>query len=352
MKTDNLLNNENIPKHKLTFKPENEFYIKLRPDFCSIAWTALKKNTFLGTSVKENNIYLTPGDYVSLYSSYLLYVLLILITIILLVRGIILDSTYYVGDWKMIVLRMILITFAHKLISPEFLDGYYKVIYTISHPNKFVHKEFAVLIGICEMVITTISIISILLWICMANQYIQPVSGFAALSVITCFNDWIGSVILMKTIKDNKKISKENRIKVMRDLRDYTKGLINTMNIEEIYMSFDDNSNINDENDNIDIEKGNMISQDLGIEVENEKMEEYYIKNINQRMGLFDKLSLLDMSNERIKISNRKYFGNHIFNIVYMIRWDFIIALSVIPVSLYMPEIQGFVLKYFHFNEQ
>ena len=352
--------------------------INLNNDYYTLTWFALKNKTNIDSKyIKNQEIFFTPKDLFVLYIKFVFFVASLLITFLLLIRASILDNKFYKGNFLIILLRVFLIYFAITLIGTELKNGYYKLIYTLKYKNKkFIYYEFAAFVCICQIITVIVSIFSIMLWVCTANSYIQPVSGFAALSVITNLDNWIGDVVLSKSIKDinlyndnicvsedskdfeldnySDKISIYNYNKcnnnVLNTNNNYykeigevsNKDLINTNNIltkNESYL--DNNLNVCFNN----IPNLNKLNEDIKEEkFTNYVNDKYYINNnslydisdLNNRLSLEQKINILISKNISIEIEdcNKNSFFNRI---IFKPKWDIIIPLLIIPLSYILP---------------
>jgi len=306
-----------------------ELKVNLRTDYYTLTWAALRNDQFIGTSIKDKNIFLTPANFLSLYSFFIIFISSMILTIFLLLRNMILNDEYFIGNIPMILLRMILAGFAHKLLSAEFMEGYYKFKYTLNNPHEFAHVGFALMVGISQMIVITISIISIMLWICMADDYIMPVSGFAAFSVLACFDDWIGDTILKEKIKGVKYLSKEEKEDVINKIHEMS------------YMNFNNIAlNLHLENKTATASLQQKINDD-----NNESHYDY--DDLNNRMTLFQKLASINTDELILYISDEDFYDKWYLRVIFnYIDWSIVAALLMIPTSLLMPIIHDFLVYY------
>lgn len=316
---NNLINKENSYFNEYI----RELKVTLRTDYYTLTWAALRNDQFIGTSIKGKNIFLTPANFLSLYSYFIIFIFSMIVTIFLLLRNMILNDEYFIGGTPMILLRMILAGFAHKLLSAEFMEGYYKFKYTLNNQNEFAHVGFALMVGISQMVVITISIISIMLWICMADNYIMPISGFAAFSVLACFDDWIGDTILKEKIKGVKYLRKEEKDEIINKIHE-----LSYMNYNNIAMNI-----------HIDNKTASLQPQS-----ENDK---YDTDDLNNRMNLFQKLASINTDELVLYISDEDFYDNWFLRVLFnYIDWSIVASLLMIPTSLFMPIIHDFLVYY------
>lgn len=319
--------NINDRSHQSNIKNNQNFSLSLRSDYYTLTWTALRNDQFIGTKIRNMHIFLTPADFLTLYTYFIIFVLVLILTIVLLLRGIMIDSVFKVGGVFMIILRMILISFAFRLISPEFMEGFYKLKYTLKNKNEFAHVGFAAMIGICQMIVTTISLFSILFWMCMADQFIQPVSGFAALSVLTCFDDWVADAILINRLKGISNLSTEEK-------EDFIMNIQTGNNSNTIYNNIASKMMVND---SINRKTSNLDEND-----------EYDTTDINNRLSLVQKLSCIDITSLTLNIDKQEIYEDSalLYFIFNKIDWSILIIILVIPCSLYLPSLHKYLLYY------
>ncbi len=318
--------NSNLLNKQTSFNEYiRELKVNLRTDYYTLTWAALRNDQFIGTSIKGKNIFLTPANFLSLYSYFIIFISSMILTIFLLLRNMILNDEYFIGDIPMILLRMILAGFAHKLLSAEYMEGYYKFKYTLNNPQEFAHVGFALMIGIAQMIVITISIISIMLWICMADNYIMPISGFAAFSVLACFDDWIGDTILKERIKGVKYLKKEEKDEVINKIHE-----MSYMNFNNIAM------NLHLENKT----SGTSLTP-------KSKDDEFDNDDLNNRMTLFQKLASINTDELILYISDEDFYDKWYLRVIFnYIDWSLVAALLMIPTSLFMPIIHDFLVYY------
>lgn len=290
---------------------DSEKKVTMNPDFYSLVWISTKLNQFKGVTVHGVPIYLNHSDFFNIYMSFTLFVVSLVVTIFLLIREVLLSYEYKEGTYFMIVLRMILINFGQMLVGVEFKQGHLKLAYTLNHRKKFAYPLFAYFVASCQMIVSIISILSIFLWICMADQYIQPVSGFAAFTVLTSLDDWIGESI-MKNKVDNAtgpEEDNEEEEEVNYCVCHYKKG------------------------DNLEDDKFNL-------------------KNLNNRLSLFQKMALINPeAGIEIRVNDEQFTGittreEYFQKIVSWDYWSYVLPILVIPASILMPKVHQFLIPY------
>lgn len=80
----------------------------------------MKVSLFKDKELRGQKIYLLPADYFYLYLRFIIFMLMLAITIILVVRNVVIDDDYKEGSFAVIGCRIILMIFAMKSLTPEF----------------------------------------------------------------------------------------------------------------------------------------------------------------------------------------------------------------------------------------
>lgn len=294
-----------------TTEYDSEKKMTMNPDFYSLVWISTKLNQFNGVTVHGVPIYLNHSDFFHIYMTFTLFVVSLILTIFLLIREVLLNYEYKEGTYFMILLRMILIFFGQLLVGVEFKQGHLKLAYTLNHRKKFAYPLFAYFVAICQMIVSIISIISIFLWICMADQYIQPVSGFAAFTVLTSLDDWLG-----ESIMKNKVAEATDPI-------------------------------IDEEQEEVD--KYCACHYQKVAHLEDDK---FYLHNLNNRLTLFQKMALINPDAGFEVIVNDEQFKSvtvleeYFEKLVSWYYWSYVLPVLVIPASILMPKVHQFLIQY------
>lgn len=295
-----------------TTEYDSEKKITMFTDFYSLVWMSTKLNQFNGIEVHGVPIFLNHSDFFNIYMAFTLFVISLVLTMFLLIREVLLNYEYKEGTYFMIVLRMILINFGQRLIGVEFKQGYLKLAYTLNHKKMFAYPLFAYFIAASQMIAAIISILSIFLWICMADQYIQPVSGFAAFAVLTCLDDWIGEAIMK-----SKVVGAVNKKKMGLDQDDEEfPCTCHCKNLKHV------------------------------------TSEVYDLENLNDKLSLFQKMALMDTAEGfDVIVNDEKYKGINLYEeyfakIVKWKKWNYVLPILVIPASILMPKVHEFLMRY------
>lgn len=180
--------------------------IVLEEDFYALTWVALRENTWKGKKLMGNDIFLVSTDYFWIHLNFLLFIFLLLITIILIILEVIEERKYIASNLTIVVLRITLISFAQKALSPEFFQGLFLLRFSIRYPSFFSYSNFAIFIGFCQFFVACIVFCSIILFVCMEDEALTLVVEFAGLTVIANLDNWIGEVIMHSKCYNDEKI--------------------------------------------------------------------------------------------------------------------------------------------------
>lgn len=280
--------------------------LSLPPDYYAITWASLRKTQFIGATMHGVDVFLTASNLFWVYINFITFTILLLITILILVKEALIDDIFTKADWIMVCLRVILIAFAQRKLLPEFSYGYYKMLYSLKNKREFNHPEFAVFVGFCQMLVTICTLIAVLFFVCMADEYIDPVTNFGGVCVLSELDDWIGDVIMSNRLKGCETLEMAER--------------------EEIYQGKDDEKN---------------PAKEITIDKENEK---YDLTDLNSRIPLVNKLALITEDDLEIVIDDSLVLDAHWFivlceKVIKVIPWEYLIPLATIPISYYLPKV-------------
>lgn len=209
-KIDNLKEGEKLDP--LKFKK-----ITLGEDYYSLTWACLKTNLFSKKEYLKGKIFLLPSDYFSLYFDFIIFMLMLSLTIILVVRNVVIDDVYVEGTVAIIVCRIILMVFAMKKLTPEFRTGYAKYIYSFIKRKEFTYPGFAQFVGICQVVCAGIALIGVLFFVCTADQFGELLTNFSGLCILSELDDWLGSCIVLNKIDFEKQDLSEIELEDVND---------------------------------------------------------------------------------------------------------------------------------------
>ena len=312
----------------------------LNTDYYSITWTALRKMQFIGISFNFEDIYLLPSDYFWIYINFISFFTLLLLTIFLLVKEALINDKYKNSGWLMYILRITLVVLAQRKLLPEFNQGYCKLLYTLQKKREFTHPGFAIFVSICQMFVVSANLISIIFFICMADEYIQPITNFSGLCVLSELDDWIGDLIMSYQLNGF-------------DLPE-TQDKINQ------YIKYEKTFEKNPHEHQNELHEVNHLEEGLDDEEHHKKEERnkkeikktYNMYMINERMSLTAKLATIRESDLEIEIDDKIQLNAH-WTIVYIekliknIPWNIVIPLLTIPISYSLPSISHWLRIHF-----
>lgn len=291
------------PKDPLLFKK-----ISLGSDYYSLTWACLKVSLFKDKELRGQKIYLLPADYFYLYLRFIIFMLMLALTIILVVRNVVIDDVYKEGSFAVIGCRIILMIFAMKSLTPEFKTGYSKYLYSVRHRSEFTYPGFAQFVGLCQIVCAGIALVGVLFFVCTADEFGELLTNFSGLCILSELDDWLGDMILTSKLQDEA--------------------------LEEI-----------DEDDD-DLTKKNKLARNANIR------NECNTRDLNERMNIMQKMAMIEDEDLEIFIKDDISANCHWIIVWFdkinkIIPWDFLIPLSAIPISYGMPYIrEHIILRY------
>lgn len=283
--------------------PLDSYKISLNTDFYTLAWCCIKKKAFCSIKVDETGnqilddsntikgerIYLLPEDYFMLYFHFLVFISTIIISFTCILKEQAFNDEYVEGSLFIIICRIILTFFVYLLLGKEFKQGWGKLEYTINNRDQFTYIKFAIFIAIFQVISASIAFICIVISVCLNGTITDLLFNFSALAVLTELDDWLGSAILAKKIKKDTEDSKS----------------------------------------------GNKIKN------------ERYVENLNERMGILDKMAIIDDSNYEIIVNGDLSKSHSIFRYIDIITshipFQILIPFLTIPLSIYLPQYSKFV---------
>lgn len=275
--------------------------VSLGTDFYSLTWHSLKKSAFVGKKVRGVDICLLPQDYFWLYINFILFIGLLLISVFLILQEALIDDVYVEGDWMMDVLRILLVIFTQIHLGAEIELAYAKFLYPITNHHEFYHPSMAIFIGFSHCLVCVVIMIGLIVFVCMADEFADPVINFAGICVLSELDDWLGDTIV-------------NVFKLDSD--------------DDIVKELEEEK---DEEKKTDLEKKLKKSR-----------RKYTLKHLNERMNLFNKMALLADDDSLVKFDEGIYERAPFYivwfeKLVSVIPWWLILPLSTIPISHYLP---------------
>lgn len=284
--------------------------ISIGCDYYSLTWACLKYKLFEDKYIRGEKIFLLPADYFHLYFEFVVFILMLAITIVLVIRNVVIDDTYREGGIAIIGCRIILMIFAMQSIGPEFSTGYAKYLYTVHHKQEFTYPSFAKFVGLCQVVNAGIAITGVLFFVCTADDFGSLLTCFSGLCVLTELDDWLGDMILFcHKVKD------------------------------------DDYPQDNSDDDEETIKKNQKTRENTM-----RQREQFNLKDLNERLSVLEKMAMIEEGDlviyvsETINEENQPWFITLFDKINSTIPWDIILPLMTIPLSYLMPYIQRHIM--------
>lgn len=285
--------------------------LTLNTDYYSITWVALKKTQFVGAKIYGVDIYLLPKDYFWINLNFIMFFLMVVLTLALLVANSVINDHFIQSTYLVAVLRIILVGFAQKKLVPEFESGYAKMLYSLRNHSEFTYSGFATFVAFCQMLISSICLIGIIFFVCIADGYVELITNFSGLCVLSELDDWIGDQISICKIKGCETLSVSDRIELF-----YSPNFSNPDHKHS----------------------------------KTPKNEQFKLKHINERMSVFNKLALISFEDLEIEYEESMNIKAH-WSIVYlekmikMVPWGYVIPFMTVPLGLYLPDINEFFQK-------
>lgn len=183
--------------------------IVLEQDFYALTWISLKWDIWQDKKIKNKQIFLGPADFFWIHMNFIIFLCSITITVWLILIEVLENKEYISSNITIVILRVTLVCFAQKSISPEFLQGLFLLRYSARNTNEFTHYQFAVFVGACQLIVASIVFIGIMLFVCTAEEALELVVEFAGLSIIAKLDNWIGDSIMLSKPKLEENDSKE-----------------------------------------------------------------------------------------------------------------------------------------------
>lgn len=208
-------------------------------DYYSLIWVSLKKEIWDDKFFYDNQIFLTKSNIFQLILEFLIFLFLVLITIGILMKETFTELKFTYANLRIEILRILLVYFAQKLLSPELNKGTHKLKYVTRYKEEFSYPNFAIFVCFCQIFMSIVSYICIVMFMCLSNKALPLVMHFAEVAIIIELDDWIGEMICKEYPDEgqkpldvidediNNKMSLHSKIAMVReDLR-----IINDLNI-------------------------------------------------------------------------------------------------------------------------
>lgn len=274
-----------IELEKGTRDPLKMKNIVLEEDFYALTWISLKWEIWNEKKIRGQNIFLSPADFFWIHMNFIIFLCLLILTVVLILMEILEERGYSSSNLPIIVLRLTLVCFAQRSLSPEFYQGLFLLRYSTRYPEKFSHYEFAVFVGACQLIVACTCFTGIMLFVCTAEEALDLVVEFAGISIIAKLDNWIGECIMLA------KLSSEES------------------EIEE---------------------------------------DEYNLKNLNIRMSLSQKMALIEdedliLVDDQNEIKRAPWILQTIDKIIHALPWSYILPFFTLAFNYLMPLIRPMI---------
>jgi len=123
--------------------PLNIFQDEIAEDYYSLTWCALKKDIWKEKYIYNEDIFLTSSNYFWLIFDFVIFAILISFTICVMLYQTFTLGKFKLANWRIEFLRILIVGFAQKLLSPEFHKGLTKLRYVVRNPGEFYYPLFA-----------------------------------------------------------------------------------------------------------------------------------------------------------------------------------------------------------------
>lgn len=286
--------------------------INLGTDFYSLTWHSLKKGVFDGKTIRGVKISLLPQDYFWIYINFIGFIGMLVLSVVLILQEALIDDVYVEGSWALDILRILLVIFTQFHLGAEIELAYAKFLYPIINSHEFYHPSMAIFIGFAHCLACVIIMIGLIVFICMADEFADPVINFAGICVLSELDDWLGEMITTTFKLESDKLP--------------------------------DPDSIEDEEKKEETEKDN-----------NKKRSKFQLKDLNERIHLFNKMALIADDDNQIQMDEILY-SKAPFYIVWFeklfafIPWRIILPLSTIPISHFLPQATTYLRKRLGYN--
>lgn len=243
-------------KQKIKRDPIKVQHVVLNEDFYALTWNACRKNAWdpkkvpnlriLQESREPIEIKLTESDDRNLIFGFLLFIVVVLLTVGVLLYESFLNDAYTDATWPIVILRITLVSFAQQKLKPEVFQGISLLRYTFKHESNFIHPTFAKFVATCQTMIASLTFVAIFFFCCMADEALDLIMNFAGLAVISELDDWVGEQIMAE------KLYLEYNDEKFKDAKILTTNLNDRMGLfTKICLVSEDLEIVDDQNDAI-----------------------------------------------------------------------------------------------------
>lgn len=199
--TTGLISNKDKTKpRKIKKDPTKIQHVELSEDFYALTWMACRKKSWENVEVAGVKITLTDKNDTNLFLGFFLFIGVVCATVGVLLYESFATDAYKDANWPIVILRITLVCFAQQKLKPEIYQGMTLLRYSLQKPNSFIHPSFAKFIGFCQASIAILTFCAIFLFCCMADQALDLIMNFAGLAVISELDDWVGEQIMAEKL--------------------------------------------------------------------------------------------------------------------------------------------------------
>ena len=164
-------------------------------DYYALVWCSLKGEIWNEKCFYGVDITLTPSNIRQMFLEFIVFIALLLSTVMILIIETISELKFTQANYRIEILRILLIFFAQKLLSPEFSKGSQKFKYAINFPEEFTYPNFAIFVSFCQMGMACINYLCLVMFMCLSDTALPLVMHFAEVAVLIELDDWIGEMI-------------------------------------------------------------------------------------------------------------------------------------------------------------
>jgi hypothetical protein len=271
-------------------------------DFYALTWISLKFNIWENKNIRGEKIYLGPADFFWIHMNFIIFIIFLIGTISLILYEIVEIEGYIASSFTILLLRVTLVYFAQKSLSPEFNQGLFLIRYSYNNKDKFSHYQFAIFVGVCQVLVISFVFFGIMLFVCTSIEALDLVVEFAGLSIIAKLDNWIGECIILSKPKNEEEEEEEGEKK---------------------------DSNLHKEEE---------ITR-------NQEDQEFYLKNLNIRMTLNQKMALIEEEDMILQDDQNIILKSHwsiklTDRIINFCNWQYFLPLFTLVFNYLMPLIR------------
>lgn len=174
-------------------------------DYYALCWCALKKDIWENKSVYGVEIFLTQNNYFRIIVDFIIFTIIISFTITVMLYQTFTQGTFKMGNWRIEVLRILIVGFAQKLLFGEIHKGATKFRFSLRRLNEFNYPYLALFIPFWQILMSVISYCLIVIFMCVSNEALALVMHFAEVAILIELDDWIGEDIIKEYPDEGEK---------------------------------------------------------------------------------------------------------------------------------------------------